>query len=145
MGYRYVANESGKEVYRFTKDDPGVIKTALIAEKASLKRYLELEERCTSTRLREVIWGLIESRWGHLSQWRDAYKAIREKIFLCIQIIQQIIEKCTCPVPYSLWYLLRVLSKIATPLSGSNQFTLPMKDIFYKSLSVIFINSRECY
>ncbi len=25
-------------------------------EKASLKRYLELEERCTNTRLREVIW-----------------------------------------------------------------------------------------
>ena len=40
MGYRYVANESGKEVYRFTKDDLGVIKTALIAEKVSLKRSL---------------------------------------------------------------------------------------------------------
>jgi len=64
MGYRYVANESGKEVYRFTKDDLGVIKTALIAEKASLKRYLDLEERRTSTRLREVIWNSIESKWG---------------------------------------------------------------------------------
>ena len=64
MGYRYVVNESGKEVYRFTKDDLGVIKTALIAERASLKRYLDLEERRTSTRLREVIWDSIEGKWS---------------------------------------------------------------------------------
>jgi len=49
-------NDSGKEVYRFTKDDLDVVTIALTAEKASLKRYLELEERCTNTRLREVIW-----------------------------------------------------------------------------------------
>jgi rubrerythrin len=48
-------NDSGKEVYRFTKDDLDVITIALTAEKASLKRYLELKERCTNTRLREVI------------------------------------------------------------------------------------------
>ena len=57
MGYRCVrVNDSGKEVYRFTKDDLDVVTIALTAEKASLKRYLELEERCTNTRLREVIW-----------------------------------------------------------------------------------------
>ena len=61
MGYRYVVNESGKEVYRFTKDDLDAVITALIAEKVSLKEYLELEERCTNPRLREVIWNLIES------------------------------------------------------------------------------------
>ncbi len=74
-----MVNESGMKVFRFTKDDLDVIKTALTAEKASLKRYLELEERCTNTRLREVIWELIESEWGHIGQWRNAYKAIREK------------------------------------------------------------------
>ena len=57
MGYRCVrVNDSGKEVCRFTKDDLDVITAALTAEKASLKRYLELEGRCTNTRLREVIW-----------------------------------------------------------------------------------------
>jgi len=34
MGYRCVrVNDSGKEVYRFTKDDLDVITTALTAEK----------------------------------------------------------------------------------------------------------------
>jgi rubrerythrin len=50
-------------------------------EKASLKRYLELEERCTNTRLREVIWELIESEWNHIEQWRGTHKAIREQAF----------------------------------------------------------------
>ena len=36
MDYRYVMNESGKEVYRFTKDDLDAVITALIAEKVSL-------------------------------------------------------------------------------------------------------------
>ena len=61
MGYRYVVNESGKEVYRFTKDDLDSIITVLIAEKVSLKEDLELEERCTNPRLMEIIWNLIES------------------------------------------------------------------------------------
>jgi len=56
MGYRCVrVNDPGKEVYRFTKDDLDVVTIALTAENASLKRYLELEKRCTNTRLREVI------------------------------------------------------------------------------------------
>ena len=50
-------------------------------EKASLRRHLELEERCTNTRLREVIWELIESEWDHIKQWRNAHKNIREKNF----------------------------------------------------------------
>jgi rubrerythrin len=50
-------------------------------EKASLKRYLELEERCTNTRLREVIWELIESEWNHINEWRSTHKAIKEKSF----------------------------------------------------------------
>ncbi len=50
-------------------------------EKASLKRYLELEERCTNTRLKEVIWELIEGEWNHIKQWRSTHKAIREKNF----------------------------------------------------------------
>ncbi len=50
-------------------------------EKASLKRYLELEERCTNTRLREVIWELTESEWNHINEWRSTYKAIKEKNF----------------------------------------------------------------
>ena len=54
-------NESGKELYRFTKDDLDAIITALIAEKVSLKEDLELEERCTNSRLSEVIWNLIEN------------------------------------------------------------------------------------
>jgi rubrerythrin len=53
-------------------------------EKASLGRYIELEEKCTNTRLSEVIWELIESEWGHIKQWRNTYKNIREKNFpLC--------------------------------------------------------------
>ena len=47
-------------------------------EKASLKRYLELEERCTNTRLKEVIWDLIESKWNHISEWRKIRKSIKE-------------------------------------------------------------------
>ena len=47
-------------------------------EKASLKRYLELEERCTNTRLKEVIWDLIESEWNHISEWRKIRKSIKE-------------------------------------------------------------------
>ncbi len=50
-------------------------------EKASLKRYLELEERCTNTKLREVIWELIESEWNHINEWRSTHKAIKEKSF----------------------------------------------------------------
>lgn len=50
-------------------------------EKASLRRYLELEERCTNTRLREVIWELIESEWSHIKQWRNIHTNIREKNF----------------------------------------------------------------
>ncbi len=50
-------------------------------EKASLRRYLELEKRCTNTRLREVIWELIESEWDHIKQWRNIHKNIREKNF----------------------------------------------------------------
>ena len=75
--------------------------TVQIAEKVSLKRYLELVERCTSTRLREVIWELIESKWGHIGQWRNAHKAIREKnVSLHTDYCTN--EKCTCPVPCSL-------------------------------------------
>ncbi len=47
-------------------------------EKASLQRYLDLEERCTNTRLKEVIWELIESEWNHISQWRNTRKSIKE-------------------------------------------------------------------
>ncbi len=56
MGYRCVrVNDSGKEVYRFTKDDLDIVTIALTAENVSLKRHLELEKRCTNTRLMEVI------------------------------------------------------------------------------------------
>lgn len=48
-------------------------------ERASLKRFLELEERCTNTRLKKVIGELLESEWDHFSQWRNTYKAIKEK------------------------------------------------------------------
>ena len=48
-------------------------------EKVSLKRYLELEERCTNTRLKEVIWDLIESEWNHISEWRKIRKSIKEE------------------------------------------------------------------
>ena len=47
-------------------------------EKTSLQRYLEPEERCTNTRLKEVIWELIENEWNHLSQWGNARKSIKE-------------------------------------------------------------------
>jgi len=49
-------------------------------EKASLKRFLELEERCTNSKLREVIWGLIEDEWNHIKQWRSTQQSIKKNI-----------------------------------------------------------------
>lgn len=62
-------------------DALSALKLAIKEEKKSLQRYLELEERCTNTRLKKVIWELIESEWDHINQWRKTYKAIREKDF----------------------------------------------------------------
>ncbi len=56
-----------------------VLELSIKEEKTSLGKYLELVERCTNTRLREVIWELIESEWNHIKQWRDIHKYIREK------------------------------------------------------------------
>ncbi len=66
---------------RFKKESDCLVALELSfkEEKASLKRYLELEERCTNTRLKEVIWELIEDEWDHISQWRSTYKAVKEK------------------------------------------------------------------
>jgi len=62
-------------------DALAALELSIKEEKASVGRYLELEERCTNTRLREVIWELIESEWDHIKQWREAHKNIREKNF----------------------------------------------------------------
>jgi len=58
-----------------------VLELSIKEEKASLKRYLDLEERCTNTRLGKVIWELIESEWNHIEQWRCTHKTIREQRF----------------------------------------------------------------
>ena len=57
------------------------LRLAIKEEKKSLQGYLELEERCINTRLKIVIWELIEDEWYHINQWRKTYKAIREKDF----------------------------------------------------------------
>jgi len=62
-------------------DALAALELSIKEEKASLRRYLELEERCTNTRLREVVWELIESEWDHIKQWRETHKNIREKNF----------------------------------------------------------------
>ena len=62
-------------------DALAALELSIKEEKASLRKYLELEERCTNTRLREVIWELIESEWSHIKQWRNTHKDIREKNF----------------------------------------------------------------
>ena len=68
-------------------DALAALEISIKEEKASLQRYLELEERCTNTRLREVIWELIESEWNHISQWRSTYRAIREKDFSSLNLL----------------------------------------------------------
>ncbi len=88
--YFRLVNEKLQTEDRGTEDTINIAKgtDALVAlelsikeEKASLRRYLELEERCTNTRLREVIWELIESEWDHIKQWRETHKNIREQNF----------------------------------------------------------------
>jgi rubrerythrin len=76
-----IANQDKGHTTNIEKDDDALValELSIKEEKASLRRYLELEERCTNTRLREVIWELIESEWSHIKQWRDIHKNIREK------------------------------------------------------------------
>lgn len=76
-----IANQNKGHTTNIEKDDDALValELSIKEEKASLRRYLELEERCTNTRLREVIWELIESEWSHIKQWRDIHKNIREK------------------------------------------------------------------
>jgi rubrerythrin len=78
-----IANQDKGHTTNIEKDDDALValELSIKEEKASLRRYLELEERCTNTRLREVIWELIESEWSHIKQWRDIHKNIREKNF----------------------------------------------------------------
>ncbi len=52
---------------------------AIKEEKNSLQRYLDLEGRCVNSKLKEVIWEMIESEWEHINQWRRTHKAIKEK------------------------------------------------------------------
>jgi rubrerythrin len=77
------ANQDKEHAADLEKDTDALValELSIKEEKASLKRYLELEERCTNTRLREVIWELIESEWNHIKQWRNTHKDIREKNF----------------------------------------------------------------
>jgi rubrerythrin len=76
-------NQAKIQTANIEKDTDALValELSIKEEKASLRRYLELEERCTNTRLREVIWELIVSEWSHITQWRDTYKNIREKNF----------------------------------------------------------------
>jgi rubrerythrin len=78
-----IANQDKGHTTNIEKDDDALValELSIKEEKASLRRYLELEERCTNTRLREVIWELIESEWSHIKQWRLIHKNIREKNF----------------------------------------------------------------
>ncbi|GAX63077.1 hypothetical protein SCALIN_C47_0048 [Candidatus Scalindua japonica] len=76
-------NQDQGHAAKIEKDTDALValELSIKEEKSSLRRYLELEERCTNTRLREVIWELIESEWGHIKQWRNTHRDIREKNF----------------------------------------------------------------
>ncbi len=78
-----IENQVKGDIANIAKDTDALValELSIKEEKASIRRYFELEERCTNTRLREVIWELIESEWGHIKQWRDTHKNIREKNF----------------------------------------------------------------
>tara|TARA_B100000315_G_scaffold157956_1_gene146612 strand:+ start:8756 stop:9679 length:924 start_codon:yes stop_codon:yes gene_type:complete len=69
-----------KHTTKFKKKSDALValELSIKEEKASLQRYLDLEEKCTNTRLKEVIWELIENEWDHISQWRNTRKSIKE-------------------------------------------------------------------
>ncbi|MGR3219459.1 MAG: ferritin family protein [Candidatus Anammoxibacter sp.] len=78
-----IEDSSAIQITNIKKDSDALVALTLAIkeEKKSLQRYLELEDMCTNTKLKNVIWELIESEWDHINQWRKIYKAIKEKNF----------------------------------------------------------------
>ena len=78
-----VLKENPKQISNIRNDSGALfaLDLAIKEEKNSLQRYLELEGKCTNSKLKEVIWEMIESEWDHLNQWRRTYVAIKEKDF----------------------------------------------------------------
>ena len=78
-----ILGDNPKQISNIKNDSDALfaLDLAIKEEKNSLQRYLELEGRCTNSKLKEVIWEMIESEWDHLNQWRRTHEAIKEKGF----------------------------------------------------------------